>query len=259
MSSVTLKNQELEVRRVASENPRQSNRPLVFLHEGLGSVAMWRGFPQWVANATGCEAIVYSRTGYGNSSPAALPRNVSFMHEEALEVLPALLAALGVERPILVGHSDGGSIALIHAARARLPVSALILMAPHVMVEPLTKASIQKIRSTYSDSNLPQRLARYHRDVDAAFWGWNDIWLHPEFAEWSIVSLLSSIRCPILAIQGEDDEYGTMAQIESISGNVADVLELRLPNCGHSPHLDQPQAVIDAMVGFINELGSRHE
>jgi pimeloyl-ACP methyl ester carboxylesterase len=234
-------------------NGRITTPTIVFLHEGLGSLAMWKEFPERAARATGCRALVYSRYGYGKSDPLQSPRNPRFMHEEATIVLPELLDALEVDSPILFGHSDGGSIALLHAALTSRALTALIVMAPHVMVEDLSIASIAEAKAAYESTDLRARLARYHDDPDSAFRGWNDIWLHPDFRDWNIEDCLGSIRCPILAIQGVDDQYGTMRQIDAIATGAtnASVELLKLPRCGHSPHRDQPDAVIDASVRFI--------
>jgi pimeloyl-ACP methyl ester carboxylesterase len=227
--------------------------PIVMLHEGLGSLSLWRDFPQQLAAATGRRTLAYSRFGYGASDPLDGPRRVDYMHVEALETLPQLLDALSIERPVLFGHSDGGSIALIHAARSGRPVSALIALAPHVFVEPYGLASIAEARRAYldSDGDLRTKLARRHADVDSAFWGWNDIWLAPDFAAWNIESVLPEIACPVLAIQGRDDEYGTMAQIDRIERGVPSVRRLELDQCGHSPHRDQPEAVLSAVTEFL--------
>ncbi|MBT9496284.1 MAG: alpha/beta hydrolase [Zoogloea sp.] len=227
---------------------------MVFLHEGLGSVSMWRDFPQRVADASGCEAIVFSRHGYGKSTPIAEPRGVRYMHDEALTTLPALLDALGVEAPFLFGHSDGGSIALIHAGGAHRPLAGIIVMAPHVLVEEVSVTSIEQAKVAYRNTDLKSRLGRYHADVDSAFWGWNDIWLHPEFRHWNIEEYLPTIACPVMAIQGEDDEYGTMDQIERIARGAPDVDLVRLADCRHSPHKDQPEAVIEAVAGFVTRI-----
>jgi pimeloyl-ACP methyl ester carboxylesterase len=233
----------------------RAGRPtLVFLHEGLGSVAMWKDFPARVAEATGCETIVYSRAGYGQSDGIVGARSVTYMHDEALVDLPALLDALVVERPVLVGHSDGGSIALIHAAASGRPIRALVLMAPHVVVEDLSVASIAKAKVAYETTDLRSKLARYHADVDGAFWGWNRIWLDPAFRRWDITRYLPRLRCPVLAIQGEEDEYGTMAQVDQIAAAVPGAQLVKLPRCGHSPHRDQPQATIDAIARFVAAL-----
>lgn len=227
---------------------------LVFLHEGLGSLAMWKDFPARCAEATGCGTLIYSRYGYGNSDALEESRGVEFMHDEALKALPELLEKLGVERPILFGHSDGGSIALIHAGGSGRAVRGLILMAPHVMVEDISIRSIEVARRAYETTNLRDKLARYHSDPDSAFRGWNDIWLHPDFRAWNIEAYLPRITCPVLAIQGEDDEYGTMEQIERIDRAIPRVELLKLANCGHSPHRDQPEAVIEAVTRFVHGI-----
>jgi pimeloyl-ACP methyl ester carboxylesterase len=230
-----------------------SDRPtLILLHEGLGSIALWRDFPAKLAQATGCPVLVYSRYGYGRSDALSTPRGVDYMHHEARETLPELRAALGLDDIILVGHSDGASIALIHAGSGRWPVRAVVLEAPHVFVEDLSVASIEAARDAYAATELRQRLMRYHADVDSAFRGWNDIWLHPEFRAWNIEDVLAGVRCPVLAIQGADDEYGTLAQIDAIERGVAGPFErLVLSNCKHAPHRDQEQATLDAMARFI--------
>ncbi len=232
-----------------------AGRPtLVLLHEGLGSIAMWRDFPSRVAHATGCNALVYSRYGYGNSAPLQGERDVRYMHDEALLALPELLAKLDIVAPILLGHSDGGSIALIHAGATWRPVVAVVTLAAHVVVEDISVASIAAARLAYETTDLRGRLVRYHADVDGAFWGWNRIWLRPDFRAWSIEEYLPRIACPVLAIQGEDDEYGTMEQMQRIGSQVRDVALLELEDCRHSPHRDQPQAVLDAVARFVDRI-----
>lgn len=228
--------------------------PLVFLHEGLGSVAMWRDWPAQLCALAGRDGIVYSRRGYGGSDPVPDVRGAGrlqpdYMHREAFEVLPALLAALGVERPVLLGHSDGGSIALLHASR--FPVAACIVMAPHVIVEDVSVRSIEQARQAYQDGGLRERLARYHADIDCAFWQWNDIWLNPGFRAFDIRPECRRITAPVLAIQGEDDPYGTMRQIEEIAPTTGRFDMLKLQACGHSPHKDQPQAVTAHIAQFL--------
>ena len=230
---------------------RNDAPPIVMLHEGLGSLAMWRDFPQRLADATQHRVLVYSRLGYGKSDPLTGPRGVDFMHTEALEILPLLLDSLGVDNPVLFGHSDGGSIALIHAARAHRSIAGVIALAPHVFVEHYGLDSIAAARRAYLDGDLRAKLARYHDDAESAFWGWNDIWLHPDFAAWNIEALLPEIACPVLAIQGVDDEYGTMEQIDRLERGVRGAQRLELAACRHSPHRDQPDAVLAAVARFL--------
>jgi pimeloyl-ACP methyl ester carboxylesterase len=249
-SFVSVLGHKLEVLRIAGAGAPT----LVFLHEGLGSVAMWRDFPQKAAAATGCAAVVYSRYGYGQSDVLREARAVDYMHVEALQVLPHLLQALDISDPVLVGHSDGGSIALIHAA-ANSATRGLVVMAPHVFVEDISVKSIADAKTAFENTDLPQKLGRYHADAAKTFRGWNDIWLHPDFRSWNIEEVLPRIRCPMLAIQGFDDEYGTMAQLEAIAAQTGGPIELlRLAACGHSPHRDQPKVVIEAMSRFIDRL-----
>ncbi len=225
---------------------------VVFLHEGLGSVSMWRDFPARLCAAVGCRGLVYSRPGYGRSTPRAPDERWlnDFMHRQAFEVLPALLQALEVtEPPWLLGHSDGGSIALLHATKH--PVAGTVVMAPHILVEDLSVTSIEGARAAYETTDLRQRLARHHDDPDSAFRGWNGIWLDPAFRAWTIEDEIAAIRGPLLAMQGLDDEYGTLEQIRGIARRVPQAQLLEIPHCGHSPHRDQPQAVIDAVTSFI--------
>ena len=247
----------IELQRVASPSARADAPLMVFLHEGLGSVAMWRDFPQRLCDAAGVHGLVYSRPGYGRSTPRAPDDHwgVDFMHRQAHEVLPALLHALhidGAQRPLwLLGHSDGGSIALLHAARFAHQVSGVVVMAPHVSVEDKAITSIRQARDNYLRTDLKQRLARYHEDVDSAFWGWNDIWLHPPFKHWNIEAEVAPIRCPLLALQGSDDEYGTLDQVHAIARRVPHAELVELPQCGHSPQRDQPERVIGEVQRFI--------
>ena len=234
--------------------PVGANTTVVMLHEGLGSVAMWKDFPERVAEATSSGVLVYSRYGHGKSERLAEKRSVDFMHHEAKVVLPELLRQFEIERPILLGHSDGASIALIYAGTWPAQVRALILEAPHVFVEDLGIRSIAAIRKLYESSALPQRLARYHDHADETFRGWNDIWLDPQFRDWNIEEYLAAISCPTLVIQGEDDEYGTLAQVEAIQRRVPATQSLILPHCGHSPHRDQPSLTLDAISKFVATL-----
>jgi pimeloyl-ACP methyl ester carboxylesterase len=228
---------------------------LVFLHEGLGSVAMWRDFPARLCAATGTSGLVYSRPGYGRSTPRPADERwgPDFMHRQAREVLPALLEELRVAQPWLFGHSDGGSIALLYAAAFPQALRGAIVLAPHIRVEEISVTSIAQAREAYLGTDLKQRLARYHDDVESAFWGWNDVWLSPAFRNWRIEDEIAAIRCPLLAIQGLDDEYGTLEQIRGIARRVPQAQLLELPACGHSPHKDQPEAVIAAVTAFLRQ------
>ena len=246
---------QIEYQWVGTDRP---DAPLVvFLHEGLGSVAMWRDFPAALCAVARCRGLVYSRPGYGRSTPRAPDEHWApdFLHQQAHEVLPALLRALGIDTlaapPWLFGHSDGGSIALLHAAAFPERVAGAIVLAPHIFVEGLSVRSIAQAREAYLHADLRQRLARYHDHPDSAFWGWNDIWLDPAFRNWRIDTELGAICCPMLAVQGLDDEYGTLAQIEGVAAAVRGAELLALPDCGHSPQRDQPDALISAAGAFI--------
>jgi pimeloyl-ACP methyl ester carboxylesterase len=226
---------------------------LVFLHEGLGSMGLWRDFPQRLVDASGLGAFAYSRAGYGKSEPAPLPRPVRYMHDEA-ELLPDILAAAGVTDPILVGHSDGASIAIIYAGAGH-PARALLLEAPHVFTEESGLQSIARMRDLYAKTDLRERLARHHQNVDAAFLGWNGAWLNPGFREWNLEEYLPRIRQPLLMVQGKDDEYGTVKQIEAIQRGVRGATEaVLLPECGHSPHRDKPEETLRAMADFLRRM-----
>ena len=236
--------------------------PLVFLHEGLGSVSTWRDFPANVARATGCRTIVYSRYGFGRSSRRRAPYTPGFMHEEALELFPALRAALDVAGPVLVGHSTGASMALIHAGAPGSDVAGVVAMAPLAFVETFNLDSIRRAKTLYAQTDMRAKLARHHDDVDGVFFGWNDIWLHPDFASWSIRDDLAGIRCPILAILGDDDEYSTSAQIDAIARHAtgAESLDyLKLADCRHSPQRDQPAIVTEAIVRFVDNVPQPQE
>jgi pimeloyl-ACP methyl ester carboxylesterase len=237
---------------------------LVFLHEGLGSVSLWRDWPTQLCAQLQLPGLVYSRQGYGASAPVHDVRGdprvaqgvrqgrllPDYMHHEALTVLPALLQTLGIQEPILVGHSDGGTIALIHASQH--PVAACIVMAPHVMVEDISLQAITQARAAYVQGALRERLAKFHADVDGAFWQWNEVWLSAGFRSFDIRPEIESITAPLLAIQGEDDAYGTLAQIDDIARHVPHTQRLKLAQCGHSPHKDQPAQVNAAIASLIN-------
>lgn len=226
---------------------------LVFLHEGLGSISLWRDFPSRVAHRLDRRGVVYSRRGHGHSPPSVGPRPARYLHREALDVLPEVLEALVDESPVLIGHSDGASMAII-AAGAGIDVAAIVLIAPHVFVEPKAVAGIDHVVGRYRRGDLADRLARHHRDADALFWAWADIWRSPEFAQWSIEEYLPSISCPTLIIQAADDEYTTVAQPDRIeAGMTVEPQRLWLPTGGHSPHLTFPDVVTEAIADFVEQ------
>ena len=230
-----------------------ASRALVFLHEGLGCAALWRDFPGKLARASGLSAFVYSRPNYGRSDASAPPpRPVRYMHDEAL-LLPQVLGVAGIPDPILVGHSDGASIAVLHAAA--VPVRGLVLEAPHVFAEEHGLRSIARAREAYLNGDLRARLAKYHRHVDAAFWGWNGPWLDPAFRQWNLESSLPAIRSPTLLVQGEEDEYGTVAQIDALQRGLGGPVEtLLVPGAGHAPHKEREGPVLQAMGRFVRSL-----
>ena len=236
--------------------PRSAAPPVVFLHEGLGSISMWRDFPREFCLDHGLAGLVFSRYGYGHSTPK--PRDErwtpDFMHRQAEEVLPALFDAVRIARPWLFGHSDGGTIALLHAAR--FPVAGVIAVAPHLFVEDISIRSIQLARDAFESSDLRARLGKHHADPDSAFRGWNDAWLSPEFRDWNVERDIETIASPVLAVQGVDDEYGTLEQIRAIARRVPQTVLLEIPDCGHSPHRDQPAVLSEAAGRFIAEHSS---
>jgi pimeloyl-ACP methyl ester carboxylesterase len=246
-----------EAIRFAAPGRTSPRAPLIFLHEGLGSAAHWRDFPQKAAERTGRDAVAYSRLGYGHSDPVPLPRPLDYMERDARESLPRVLEALvGATRDVvLFGHSDGASIALLYAA-ASARASALVLEAPHVFVEDVSVASIAKARDAYAHGDLRARLERYHdANVDVAFRGWNEAWLDPGFRSWNIEACLREIRVPVLLLQGEDDAYGTRAQVDAIARQAPGPVMLRmLPRCGHAPHRDQPEAVLSEVTAFLEDV-----
>lgn len=274
MDSVEIQGVRLEVAPIPGPPDRS---PLVFLHEGLGSVAMWRQrgrhWPEELCAATGRAGWLYSRRGYGQSDPVPDVRGPSrwqggwhigrhepdYMHLEAAQVLPALLAQLGITRPVLVGHSDGATIALLHASQH--PVIACVAIAPHVTVETVARHAIDQARQLYLRDNgqggpggLRERLSRYHADVDNAFWQWNDVWLSDAFRAFNIRADLSGITAPLLAVQGDRDEYGTLNQLEQVQSATAHARLRVLTGCGHSPHRDQPDALTEAVAGFLSAV-----
>lgn len=231
-------------------DPDASRPTLVFLHEGLGSVSLWRDFPVRLCAALGLPGLAYSRAGYGRSDPAPLPRRPDFMHVEA-ELLGELIAAAGIAQAVVVGHSDGGSIALLYAARRPHVLRATVAIAPHLFVEPVTLASIRALRERWSQGDLAARMARHHDDADATFHGWTGAWLDPAFASWSIEPEVAQIASPVLALQGEHDAYGTMAQVRRVAELAPGALCKGLPGCGHHPFVDRPEAVIEAIAAFL--------
>jgi pimeloyl-ACP methyl ester carboxylesterase len=236
---------------------RPGRPEILLLHEGLGSVSMWRDFPQRLGDATGCRVVAYSRHGFGRSGRRTRPWTPRFVHEEALEVLPALRAALDIARPLLLGHSTGASMALAHAGADRWPVAAVVAMAPLTDVQDSNVGSIRQARAHYESSDWRAKLARHHDDVDAVFYGWNDTWLRPDFRDWNLRADLAGIRAPILAILGREDEYSTPDQVElirALARRAASFRFLHLDNCGHAPHRDQPQAVIAAVGSALDAV-----
>jgi len=234
--------------------PPEEAPTLVFLHEGLGCVDMWFDFPEQLATATGYGALVYSRSGYGRSDPCAHHRPIRFMHHEGLTVLPELLDKAGIRDYILIGHSDGGSIAIVYAGGTKAAkLRGLITEAAHVFCEDLSVQSIRAAKDAYLRSDLRARLKKYHgRNVDCAFWGWNHVWLHPDFMQWNIEEYLPGIKVPMLAIQGEDDQYGTAAQLDAIVRQVHSPCDrLMLKACRHAPHNEQKEKTLNAMIAFV--------
>ena len=261
MHLIQLKHAQLEVVQIAPPAATDAPKaPIVFLHEGLGSVAMWKsreGFwPEQVCAAAGRAGVVYSRRGYGQSDDIPDVRGVNrlqadYMHHEAWQVLPELLSALNVQNPVLLGHSDGGTIALLHASRH--PLSACIVMAPHVMVEDISISAIEASREAFAKGSLREKLSRFHAHVDTAFWQWNDVWLSPAFRSFDIRADCTHIPCDVLALQGMDDAYGTMQQIEDIQPKSGRIKRHAIPACGHSPHRDQPAVVRQHVVDFLRD------
>lgn len=267
MAMIIIDGVNLEVQRIGSDKVGPPNAPLVFLHEGLGSVALWRDWPAQVCAATGRVGYCYSRRGYGQSDPVKDVRGVGrlqpdYMHVEAWEVLPKLLHALQIEKPVLVGHSDGGSIALLHASR--FEVSGVAVLAPHLVVEAESIASITQAAIAYQNGDLRSRLSPYHADVDGAFWQWNDVWLSEGFSSFDIREACRTINAPVLAVQGTDDPYGTMFQIDEIASLLGNktpsptgcgpVQLQKFENCGHSPHRDQAAKTTRVIADFLKHL-----
>ncbi len=229
---------------------------IVMLHEGLGSVGLWGDFPEQLQAATGCGVFAYSRAGYGNSSPVTLPRPVDYMHIEALDVLPKLLDAIGFGRGLLLGHSDGASIAAIYAGSHQdHRVHGIALIAPHFIIEDISVQSIAEIKVAYETTELKAKLSRWHKDVDNAFYGWNGAWLDPKFRDWDISEYLAYIRVPVAIVQGEGDQYGTMRQVEIAREECYCPVDVTmLPAAGHSPHREAPEATLDAITQFASAV-----
>ncbi|MGB0505964.1 MAG: alpha/beta fold hydrolase [Pikeienuella sp.] len=229
---------------------------IVMLHEGLGCVALWRNFPQMVAEATGCGVFAYSRSGYGQSSGAELPRPINYMEDEALNVLPLVLDAIGFQNGILLGHSDGATISAIYAGSvADYRIRGLILMAPHFFTEQTGLDEIATARTSYETTDLRPRMAKYHRDPDNAFYGWNDTWTNPEFTNWNVADVIDYLRIPVLAIQGRQDQYGTLAQIEEIENRIYSPVDVKiLEDCQHTPHLEKTSETLASIIEFTNRL-----
>lgn len=260
---VELADGPVEVLDLPADAAAANRSPLVLLHEGLGSIRLWRGFPAALHDATGRRTVVWSRHGYGQSAVVAEPRAVTYMHTEADRVLPELLQALDLPPAVLVGHSDGASIALLAAGRSDSldpghpsvdPVG-VVGLAPHVIVEDQSIAGIEAARAAARQTDLLERMGSHHRDAAATFWGWNRIWLDPAFRAWDITERLPAIRCPVLVVQGHDDQYGTMRQLDLVEAGVpGPVIRVELDDCGHAPHLDRPEATRDAVVSFLADL-----
>jgi pimeloyl-ACP methyl ester carboxylesterase len=251
---------ELEIERIS---PERTSAPLiVFLHEGLGSIAMWGDWPDRLCEATGCRGLVFSRYGYGNSALRTMGQKwpIDYMEQEATDILPALFEVLGIDvaidKPILFGHSDGGTIALLHAAAFPSSVAAIVTVAPHVFVEEIGMARIAHLRQTYATGKLRGKLRPFHRDPDSVFRGWSDLWLSEEFRSWSITGLLPAIACPVLAVQGEQDQYGTLEQVYAIQRLVPQTQLVILDDCRHVPHQDQPQTLLNAVAAFVRSVCS---
>jgi pimeloyl-ACP methyl ester carboxylesterase len=248
-----LGDQQLEYRCIG---PRPEAAPtIVMLHEGLGSARLWGPFPDLLAKATGCGIFAYSRAGYGASSPVPLPRPLTYMHDEALDVLPRLLNAIGFRRGALLGHSDGGSIAAIFAGGIADPrIEAVSLVAPHFFPEDISFCEIARAKELYETTDLKSRLARWHENVDVSFYGWNGAWLDPKFRDWDITEYLPKIRCPVQIVQGERDPYGSMRQVDCLIENCPAAEAVRLPEIGHTPHREAPEITLGKISSFVRRV-----
>jgi len=252
--AVIVEGKRLEYRCIG---PAPEDAPtLVLLHEGLGCVALWRDFPQKLADVTGLGVFVYSRAGYGQSDPVELPRPLDFMTREAVDVLPRVLDAMGIGKAVLIGHSDGASIAAIHGGQVRDPrIAGLVLMAPHFFTEEMGLTEIAKTREVYEQTDMAQRMGKYHRNPDNAFRGWNGVWLDPDFKSWNIAGVIDTIAVPVLALQGRDDQYGTLTQIDVIRDRIRAPLDVAiLDDCRHSPQFEQPGQTLATVTDFVARL-----
>jgi pimeloyl-ACP methyl ester carboxylesterase len=256
---IRIGNADLEYRMIG---PAPEQAPtIVMLHEGLGSAALWGDFPDRLAAATGAGVLVYSRAGYGASTPVMLPRPLDYMHVEALDILPKLLDGIGFRRGLLVGHSDGASIAAIYAGGVQdHRVRGVAMIAPHFVVEDISVTSIAEIRRAFETTDLRAKLKRWHSDVDNAFYGWNDAWLDPKFLTWDISEYLAYIRVPVAILQGADDQYGTIRQIEIAREECYCPVDVTIiPAAEHSPHREAPGATLDAISEFATRILQMHE
>lgn len=233
-------------------DPGDGRAPLLFLHEGLGSVGLWRGFPERIAAESGRRAVAYSRLGHGRSDRPRTPQTTTFMATEATTTVPALCAALGLERPILVGHSDGGTIALL--AAAAMPVSGVVVLAPHVLTEPFALTAIRAARTAFTEGDLRARMARHHDDPDTTFRGWNDMWLAEEFTSWDVRDALAGITAPVLGLQGDDDPYGSIVHVRAVAERASGPVTVTELSCGHAPHLELPDETTAAITRFLHPL-----
>lgn len=236
--------------------PPEAAPTLLLLHGGVGCVARWKQLPEQLVAATGCGVLAWSRAGYGHSDPVDLPRPLSYLHDEATQALPAVLDAAGIRTTVPIGYSDGASIALLHAGKTRDGrLLGLVLIGPHVMVEDVSVAQIAAMRDAYLTGNLRERFAAYHRDVDGAFWGWNDAWLHPDFRSWRIDGSVRSVQVPMLLVQGAEDEYGTPEQLRVIEREARSRTEtLLVPGARHDVHETRPDVVLPAIAAFVARL-----
>jgi len=252
--SILVHNQEIEVQ--WQNQGLTTNPTLVFLHEGLGCVSLWKDVPRKLSQMTQCNAFVFSRLGYGRSAPCVLPRKINFMHMEALNFLPAVLKAAGIRDHIIIGHSDGGSIGIVYAGSSRTQgLKGLITEAAHVFCESISLDAIREAKQYYRNYDLKKRLEKYHgRNTETAFWGWNDVWLSPKFIHWNIEKYLKQIQVPMLALQGRQDQYGTPEQLTAIDSRVNTCESRLIEHCQHAPHQDQKELVLGLMAEFIRKL-----